>query len=406
MDELRARAYLDALLGRHPTQPVGNPPHPGRPGIRPARQHPRRPAHRPGPAQTAGPRRLSSARPFGPARRRRPAGPPTPRPHGGRAVGSAGRPRRRPHGHRRRGPGTGPALSGLSTAGTAATAPGCGGLVPPAHRRSGIPAQSAAPRRPPAAAPAPAPAGPTGFGGRLAARINLTVPLTTLLGLPGGPGDIGGFGPIDPALARDITRRAAAHPRTSWSLTITHTGHAIAHIAARRARLFLGDPRGPGGGGPHDGGPGAPRRRRSRPPATRTHKPPGRPPGPSDLTVNITPLARGGCDHRTEEFRYQPSRRLRSLVIARTATCSAPGCRRPAARCDLDHTIAFDHGGRSCECNLAPLCRHHHRCKQAEGWRLEQITPGIMRWTTPPAATTPPHPRTTTNSSTARAVGR
>ena len=23
--------------------------------------------------------------------------------------------------------------------------------------------------------------------------------------------------------------------------------------------------------------------------------------------------------------------------------------------------------------------RHHHRCKQAQGWRLEQITPGIMR---------------------------
>ena len=81
------------------------------------------------------------------------------------------------------------------------------------------------------------------------------------------------------------------------------------------------------------------------------HRPPGRrkPPGSrrsSDLTVTITPLARDGCDHRTEEFRYQPSRRLRDLVIARTTTCSAPGCRRPAARCDLDHTIAFDHGGR------------------------------------------------------------
>ena len=223
------------------------------------------------------------------------------------------------------------------------------------------------------------------------------MPLTTLLGRPGGPGDIGGFGPIDPALARDITARAAAHPRTSWSLTITHTGQAIAHgpIPARRARLFLGYPRGPGGGGPHDGGPGGggpggggpggggpggggPGH---RPPGRR--KPPGRPPGSSDLTVTITPLARDGCDHRTEEFRYQPSRRLHDLVIARTTTCSAPGCRRPAARCDLDHTIAFDHGGRSCECNLAPLCRHHHRCKQAEGWRLEQITPGIMRWTTP-----------------------
>jgi len=216
----------------------------------------------------------------------------------------------------------------------------------------------------------------------LAARINLTVPLTTLLGLSGGPGDIGGFGPIDTALARDIARRAATHPSTSWSLTITHTGHAIAHgpIPARRARRFLSDPGNPGDGGPHDGDPhdGGPSR---RPPGQ--PRPPGRPPGPSDLTVKITSLARGRCDHRTEEFRYEPSRRLQDLVIARTTTCSAPGCRRPAARCDLDHTIAYDHGGRSCECNLAPLCRHHHRCKQAQGWRLEQITPGIMRWTTP-----------------------
>ena len=109
----------------------------------------------------------------------------------------------------------------------------------------------------------------------------------------------------------------------------------------------------------------------------------GSPASPGGRTVKITPLARGRCGHRSEEFRYEPSRRLQDLIRARTATCSAPGCRRPAARCDLDHTIAFDHGGRSCECNLAPLCRHHHRCKQAQGWRLEQITPAIMPWTTP-----------------------
>jgi len=31
----------------------------------------------------------------------------------------------------------------------------------------------------------------------------------------------------------------------------------------------------------------------------------------------------------------------------------------------------------------APLCRHHHRCKQAEGWRLEQPEPGVLVWRTP-----------------------
>jgi hypothetical protein len=33
--------------------------------------------------------------------------------------------------------------------------------------------------------------------------------------------------------------------------------------------------------------------------------------------------------------------------------------------------------------NLAPLCRHHHQCKQAEGWRLEQPEPGALIWHTP-----------------------
>jgi hypothetical protein len=33
--------------------------------------------------------------------------------------------------------------------------------------------------------------------------------------------------------------------------------------------------------------------------------------------------------------------------------------------------------------NLAPLCRHHHRSKQAEGWRLEQPKPGVLVWRTP-----------------------
>jgi hypothetical protein len=70
-------------------------------------------------------------------------------------------------------------------------------------------------------------------------------------------------------------------------------------------------------------------------------------------------------------------------VQVRQRRCSHPGCRRPAARCDLDHTIPFDQGGRTCECNLAPLCRHHHRCKQAAGWQLTQPKPGHMTWQTP-----------------------
>jgi hypothetical protein len=34
-----------------------------------------------------------------------------------------------------------------------------------------------------------------------------------------------------------------------------------------------------------------------------------------------------------------------------------------------------------------PQCRHHHRCKQAQGWRLEQPEPGVLVWHTPAGRT-------------------
>ena len=124
------------------------------------------------------------------------------------------------------------------------------------------------------------------------------------------------------------------------------------------------------------------------------HGAPGWPPGPDppSLTITMTPVARGPCDHAHAETGYHPSRKLAHLIRARSATCAAPGCRQPAARCDLDHSVPWDQGGLTCECDLAPLCRHHHRCKQAEGWRLEQPEPGVLIWHTPSGrtyATTP-----------------
>jgi hypothetical protein len=105
------------------------------------------------------------------------------------------------------------------------------------------------------------------------------------------------------------------------------------------------------------------------------------------LGIHMVPIARGHCDHAHAETGYRPSRNLQHLVRARSARCTAPGCGRPAARCDLDHTVPWDQGGITCECDLAPLCRHHHRCKQAEGWRLAQPEPGVLIWHTPSGRT-------------------
>jgi hypothetical protein len=94
-----------------------------------------------------------------------------------------------------------------------------------------------------------------------------------------------------------------------------------------------------------------------------------------------------GCAHQRHSAAYRPPATLQHLIRVRQQACGFPGCRRPASQCDLDHTTPFQRGGLTCECNLAPLCRKHHRCKQAEGWRLEQPEPGVLVWQTPSGRT-------------------
>jgi hypothetical protein len=79
-------------------------------------------------------------------------------------------------------------------------------------------------------------------------------------------------------------------------------------------------------------------------------------PGPDDAEPDGRPP--GGDAPGPEQGLYitLPAEQL-TLVRARNATCTAPGCGRPAARCDLDHTRPWDQGGRGCECNMAPPCK-------------------------------------------------
>jgi hypothetical protein len=180
----------------------------------------------------------------------------------------------------------------------------------------------------------------------------MTVPLATALGQSETPGEADGFGALDADDARDLLAAAARHPRTRWCLTALNSdGTAAAHACLPGPLPWLA-------------GPQAAASLRS-------------------LTLTWTPVIRGPCDHARAEDRYRPGRLTQHLVRARNTRCTAPGCGQPAARCDLDHTEPWEHGGPTCPCNLAPLCRRHHRCKQAEGWRLEQPEPGVLVWRTP-----------------------
>lgn len=92
---------------------------------------------------------------------------------------------------------------------------------------------------------------------------------------------------------------------------------------------------------------------------------------------------------------------LRRAVELRDRTCRFPGCRRRARRCDVDHSTAWPKG-RTELCNLACLCRKHHRLKHRLGWAVSQDAAGGLRWrspagrryrTEPGSALWPPPPR-------------
>jgi hypothetical protein len=71
---------------------------------------------------------------------------------------------------------------------------------------------------------------------RLAARLNLTISLTTLLGLANEPGNLAGFGPLDPSLARELAALAANHPASRSCLTITDgDGRPLGHGCGPRS---------------------------------------------------------------------------------------------------------------------------------------------------------------------------
>jgi hypothetical protein len=178
--------------------------------------------------------------------------------------------------------------------------------------------------------------------------VNLTMPLATWLGASGEPGEVVGFGAIAAADSRALAERLAGGRASRWCLTLTgQDGRAVAHGCARTERTASGSKPG------------------------------------WELTFTVRPLAAGDCPHQRESAGYQPSPGLRHVIMVRQRTCSFPGCRRPASRCDQDHTVPYDRGGRTCECNLAPLCRRHHQAKQVRGWRLEQPAPGTLVWRLP-----------------------
>ncbi len=265
--------------------------------------------------------------------------------------------------------------------------PGDNGFATDPARGSGDEEEGISPlRRAGAGTPSPLPA-----------LVNIMIPVGTLLGWSASPAYADTWGLLDADEANAFTEAASLSPRTRFCLTlVAPDGTALAHGCSRGRHPWTPPPptASPPTGPPPGSPPGQPSRR------ARDDGGRGDPPDPAEagqpakrladlirrLNVTFRPIRDGSCDHADAEDHYTPSRALKHLIRARTATCSAPACNAQAVYCDLDHTVPYPEGP-TCQCNLAPKCRRHHRCKQASGWKTEQPEPGVLRWTLPSGRT-------------------
>lgn len=234
----------------------------------------------------------------------------------------------------------------------ASSSPGSGAAGTPARDTSSNPDATTAPRRDTTSSPGAAGGAWLGPGPMtLRGSVNLTMPLASWLGQGFSPGDIAGFGPASVETCQDIADWIAENPGSRWCVTLTDKkGRAAGHGCARRPPPARGDPAGLAAW---------------------------------LARLKIEPIEAGTCTHAREVPGYRIPARLHHIVKVRQRTCINPICRRQATKCDDDHTVPYDQGGRTCECDLGPACRGCHRTKQTPGWRLDQPTPGVFVWHLP-----------------------
>ena len=85
---------------------------------------------------------------------------------------------------------------------------------------------------------------------------------------------------------------------------------------------------------------------------------------------------------------YAPTERMKKQLRARDQRCRFPGCRLPARRCQIDHTLDHAKGGPTRLDNLSCLCEGHHVLKHPDNasrwrWSAVQKPGGVLEWTSP-----------------------
>jgi hypothetical protein len=89
---------------------------------------------------------------------------------------------------------------------------------------------------------------------------------------------------------------------------------------------------------------------------------------------------------------YRPPADLKRWLEVRDGTCRFPGCNRRAAGCEVDHTVDWQHEGRTGFDNLAHLCTLHHHLKHETSWSVRHLPDGVLEWRSPAGRMHVTHP--------------
>ena len=103
--------------------------------------------------------------------------------------------------------------------------------------------------------------------------------------------------------------------------------------------------------------------------------------GTPGTTITVKPVI--DFNEHLSGTAYETPDRLVEQSALVDETCVFPWCTRPARRTDCDHVIPHADGGSTCSCNIARLCRRHHRLKTHTAWDYVVLERGSYLWTSP-----------------------
>ncbi|RYU10665.1 HNH endonuclease signature motif containing protein [Nocardioides iriomotensis] len=103
--------------------------------------------------------------------------------------------------------------------------------------------------------------------------------------------------------------------------------------------------------------------------------------GTPGTTVTVRPVL--DLDEHISSTAYETPDRLAEQANEVDETCVFPWCSRPAWSADCDHVHPHAEGGTTCSCNIARLCRRHHRLKTHTAWHYTVLERGSYLWTSP-----------------------